>query len=168
MLEVLTAFSNKELITYFRQHPIMKRVIVHNMKKFAITFEERYYFYLKDKFHRGFWITERNLIPIFSTNRQHFFLIIETCPICGREHVLYEEQYNTLEDKFPDFIEDMKYITKFATKKAEKVYKHSISLGESEDQANKKFTSLYTQLIKNYTHDTEWGKILNFPEANNS
>lgn len=166
MLEVLAAFSKKDLIVARSNHPLIGRFFMHSMKKFAITFEERYYFYLKDKFHRGFWITERNLIPTFSSDRQHFFFIIQKCPICKAEHVLYEKQYKTLQEDYPDFIEDMKYITKFATKKAEKVYKHSISLGESEDQANEKFTFLYKQLIENYTHDSEWGKILNFPKAN--
>ena len=163
MFTIIATFTQKELKDYLNAHPFRKKFILRHIKKSKITFEEKYYIRLKSRIHGDFWITEKHLIPTFF-DKDHFFVPIYDCPICGGEHSLNEKHAQILRENFPSLIKDFEYVARHAHLKAKKVYTQSLASGKSKEKAEEEFNKAYILYAKELINDTERGKLFFFPD----
>lgn len=167
MFSVLDIFVQKELESYLNSHPFKKKFILRKLKKSQISFEEKYYIHLKSRIHGNFWITEKHLLPIISS-QQPFSIIIGECPICSCEHHLNEDVQQILEERCPSLIQDFKYIALQANRRAKKIYIKSLAIGKNKNTADIDYTDAYIIFARELINDPKRGEIFFFPDIKSS
>ena len=135
--------------------------MLRSMKKSGITFDEAHYICLSETFYRRCWITEKHIIPAFYKNSERFTLFVDECPNCKTSHDLSQEHFEVISQYAPTFIGKMKRIARLAENECNLRIFGDISIKEF----NEEYCELYDQVVRRYTHDTTWGKILYFPHA---